>query len=488
MENNTSLFIRMSKVFHAVIFLLLIYLIVKTGIVFNFFGDFINNLYIDDNKAYATKFINFPMFIIIVLSILFSFIYLNLEKNNSKSKIIYGFMFVIFLLYFIILILSFRVLTQIQYSGYSLKVLYTFKYTSLTFIVLLIVIEFLLLSKIIVYKGNRELKIKTDNENFLKSSLIKEKNETIYYFKENKLVIIILLCILTWLCGLVGFIRYQTVIKGYEENQYFAINDTRAKVLSSHITAKKDNNKSSGKYKKVIVVLDFENSTKINKNTFTLSDGEKSYFTSYNDANDYDYFGVKLKSKAQKDGNMMLLFTVDKNVKVEDLYLKVTNKNITKKLKLNLKNDTKVQSNEYNIKDDIIFKNEYLKNSSFRIDSYEIKQSYNVAVTDELGKTSIVKLENEDDVDSRILKISGELLIDESLSYSRYNLGDLIEKFGIVKYSDGEDYYTQSLNNITPDGTKEGNYYFYIDELATTSNYFVMFITVRDKKYIITLK
>lgn len=486
MKNKS--FVNMSKVFHTVIFLLLAYLIVKTGAVFNFFGDFINNLYVDDNRSFATKFIDFPMFIIIILSILFSFIYLKINSDDKQSKITYLFMFIVFLLYFILLIITFNILTQIQYGSYGLKSLYAFKYISLTFIVLLIIVEFILLKKVLAVNNNREISIKTDNENIIKSIFIDEKNETIYYFKENKLVIIIILCILTWLCGLVGFVRYQIVVKGYEENQYFAINDTRAKVIASYITNKKDNNKSSGKYKKVIVVLNFENNTEINKSTFALSDGEKSYFTSYNDINDYDYYGVKLKRKAQKDGNMMLLFTVDKNVKAEDLYLKVTNKDITKKLKLNLKSDIKIQNNEYNIKDDIEFKNEYLKNSSFSIDSYDIKPSYNVAITDEFGKTSIVKLENEDEINNRILKISGELLIDESLSYARYDLGDLIEKFGIVKYSDGEDYITQTLKNITPEGIKDNNYYFYIDELVSSSNCLVLSITIRDKKYIITLK
>lgn len=509
------------KIIHLTLLALLIYILIKTTRIYNFFNAYINNDYLEYTEKFATVYINIIIFFVLVIIIIFAIILYFLMRKKQKSRKYYIFLGLFYTAVFFMLVYYFNVLTKLEFEPFTKADLRIIRDTSL-----LVVIPQYFFIAFALFRGlgfdlknftfdKKELEInETDNEEFelklpiegyeLKRELRKSKKEWKYYFIENKAMLIIILVILLLIAGGVGLYQYQTKAKILRETQNFTINGLKYKVLSSVITTKNISGQEIDNSKQYIVVnFEVQNNlgveTELNVDKFRVINNGKSYLpiTRY-----YDEFmdlgeGYKTQTlEANSTNDYILVFELSKSEKIKDTRFRIYEED--KKYRestLNVSNQTsaKVMS-ESSLNEDVSLK-EMLGNTSINISDVKVSETFNENYKYCVSNNCYVgsKIIKGDEVSSSkkaVVKLKVDINKDDDIyvNNSLKNNSQFLNAFVGVIYEKGDKKVYSKAWDITPEDLNNGYNYLEVNYDVLNSNYLDIAVTVRNNRYLINVK
>lgn len=402
-----AVLIKFFKVIHITMFVLMIYLLIKSRNINVFFADYLQTGTYNYIENMALSYVN-PLMIIISILLIGAFLLIFLLMKQKEKKVLYYLMGIIFyFISFILYLVFLAAFNNLEYTSLSNQALVIYRdlamvtyYFNYFFLTIAFVRGFgFNVKKFNFEKDLKELDItEEDREEIEVGSSIdfenvgnfvrRRKRNFMYYVKENSYILIVFLIITTLITGSIIAINKLVVAKVYREGEVVSIDSFDYKILGSYI-ANKDlyGNVIKNSSNFMIVSLEIEN---VSEDSIKLSMEN----TRLKVDNSYYYPKTTYASKFLDLGKVYQKQTFNKNSKgVFILIFELKNK--SNKYILELYRGTKTVNNEavsyfrdvnlnpYTFIDkeaksssmgsSISLDGTYYKNGSFSIDSVELK-------------------------------------------------------------------------------------------------------------------
>lgn len=516
------------RLIHVILSLLMVFLISKTSSIVSFFNEYVKNGYYTLNSG---SYINFYMFISIILIIVISaFVYLLMKwKNKSRNLYIFtiGFYFVLFILF----IVYFNVFSNISLNQINVRGIRAYR----DIIIIAYVPQYILLAfhviravgfdikKFDFKKDLEELDIAEEDQEEIevtlgsnaykyKRTIRKMLREFKYYVLENKFFFGTICGVLSLVVFFLVYLRVSVFNKTYKENTTFSVDGIVFKVDASYVTDIDYGGNNILKNKRYVVVkVNMENTnslkTSVDVEKIRLVLDDKIYNPVYSKGD----FLVDLGENFTKNTVLLaghsykyiVVFEIPSNLTFNNAKFRllqdvsIINGDIASKYKeVNL--DVKElfldkEVNVYKMNDVISLKNTTLKNSEVSVISYEINDSFveNYKYTVN-GKTydgkKIIKPDVMGKNDRTILKLTLDKKIDESLYINKYlkTNSDFIKYFGNISYNiDG--YVKNPVINVISLDINTNNVYIEVPREITNSSSIDLILIVRNNQFLINL-
>lgn len=339
--------------------------------------------------------------------------------------------------------------------------------------------------------------------------------EFIYYFKENKFVV---MCIIIGLLFFSGVYIYNNTYSNYDKTYAmgspFIFNDLNISIEDAIVTNLDYNGNIIKKNKYYIVLrVNISNSTGetifIDYNNFKLMVGDTNINPSVNLSSLFVDFASSdiLSSYAPKANRTFALVyeikkeDVNKNAKLNiyngSVYEK--GKYLSKKILVNIKmkkyDNIKIEGN-YRVGELIELKDTFLEDTNLKINSYLISKSYTYKYNECISEKKCEEYTNmiappvkDNRYDNKLIILNVDYFQDEEESFtnSENSLYYLSKYFVKFQYKVGDITYIDNGYNATPNNSYNLIVYEVpknIDEASIIQ----MLITIRDKQYIVNLK
>ena len=365
------------------------------------------------------------------------------------------------------------------------------------------------------FEDSEEIEVNINLNSYkYKRSIRRSLREFIYYLKENKLFVLIVLSIVAII--LVIFIIKNWHInynKTYSTGKQFTYSDIQFTIEDSIITNLDYNGNilDPNSYYVVLKVSLSNNSgytREIDFNLFKLTYSDKiivptlsdsSYFVDFAPENVVSSFAHRTEKTfalvykiAKKDINKIFKLDIyNGSVYNKNEY---TSKHIYVKLKPKKIGDVSLVGN-YKMGEKITFSNTFLENTSIKVNNYEINKSYfytfekcfkdSCNVYDDVITVPYTQQRH----DNYILTLNTDYVVDENTIYGKGNFlpGTFADYFIKIQYKSGNTIYTDDFINVTPSYTT--NFLaFEVNNNINNASVIQAIITIRNKMYIINLK
>lgn len=521
------------RLIHLILTLPLIYIAWKTHIVVNFFGDYVRNGYTyQTGSDISGLYINWLLFlsIFLIVGAIISIYYLLRYKEKPVK------MYVIMMIYYIVL---FGML--IWYSGIisamSKEVLSAKSarlYRDISLLIYLPQYIFIIFTSLRAVGFNikqfnfqsdlKELQITSeDNEEVevgfgfdtykTKRFLRRYKREFSYYLTENKFIISVILIVVLFSSIFLFYKSRDNYDISYSQNTSFNHQLFTINIKDSIITnLNQKGNILDGNYYLVLKTYVKNNSnqkTKLDYDNFVVRVGKKrlkpildrsTYFVDYA----LPYYGDYLKSGEEKE--IALVYKVDKSDFKKSFSLRLLSSFNTKKQKLITKyaivNLTPVVLDEIsnvsttNVNTKLILNNTNVGNTIITIKGFDIAKSYvyeyNYCYTENNCKV-IKDIANIDyskgTSSSTLLILDYDYDLDKETTYGKQPKSDsnFFTDFVSVKAGINNNYMEYDVVNVTPKNLTDKIILQVKGDIMNASDV-DMFITIRNKRYIVNLK
>ena len=526
------------KKIHAVMALILLYLVYKSSNLMSFLNE-----YVTDQPSYVGTEItdtlfNTWMFLLPVLIILASIVVIVLMVNKQKP---YRF-------YFINIVSSIFV---IVYYAYALNVIGDLELRLVDIRIMravrdLIVVVYAsqLISTIVTFaratgfnikqfdfgKDLKEMEIKeSDREEFeveLNVDTDKAKRKarrtfrfSRYYYLENRLIINGVVAITFVIVCFSLFMNSFVYNKTYSSSEYFNTRDFIMRIEDAYVTTKDSKNNIITDENHSLVVLRvkikkrYQNSDDIEldvaKTALKLGDTRYYPIMTYRDkltdigtsyeyqiiTDEYEYYlltyqveTVKLDSKTKEFNYVENMVFTKRGINPNIIHIALNFKNL----------DSDIEAKNYNLEEEVSFDESILKESKLTVSSVEInntfKNTYQYCSTSNTcyDMVEYLKPSVNSNYDKTLIKFSYQLIKDETLTTNTINnLYNLLNAYATIEYKiDGVvKRQTSGFGQVVPTKTKEDNvaYIEVVDEVAK-ANEINLILKVRNSEYIIKLK
>ena len=488
------------RLIHIILTFIYIYLAIKVNSVLKYYNNYILGT---ENRLNAIKYVTNYYMIAIIISIIICLVIYALMRYKKKPKLLYLILIALYIVVAIIINISYDGLNTLYISYLDaktlrlyrdfLKIIIIFQYISIAFTTIrglgFDIKKFNFKEDIneldLDINDDEEVELTIGGAEAIERKGRKKLRELMYYYKENKMFIIVIIAILLFI-GLSSItINTQFINKVYKENETVSTDSFNLKVLNTYTTNKSYKNQTISYDTSYVIVrmlispkiatkMNISNLIlKINNNNYTVN--EKNYGTfldlGYNYSNTVlretkTYIFIFNIDKKDANSKMQLRYAEDKKINLNPIYLdEVTT---TKKLKLTESMDLSTSS---------------LGSGNITINSYEIKNMFEYGYNYEInGKIYTSKL-NIQSLSNKIINLK----ISSSLPY-KMDLYDFISNYGKLKYKiNDEEYESSILNNKTPGSYKEGLYLEVDKKIENASNIWLELI-IRNTKYEYTIK
>ena len=517
------------KLIHLLLFLPVVYLLIKTNNIFKFFSSYVSNNYTYSTISnLAGSYINFFMYLAILLIVIVALIVYYLMRQKKKNTKLYIAFIVYYLILFVALTVYHGVLSNLEIEELTAKAARAYRDISL-----IITLPQYFFAFYSIFRGlgfdikqfKFELDLKDldidekDNEEFefvlgvetykYKRTLRRFIREFKYYILENKFIFTCISIILFLVVATTLYMHFNVYNKSYGTNKTFSHSAFNMNMLDSMITNVDYNGKTitKGKYYLVLKINIINNSvvkTKLDTNNFRLQMGN-SYLVPTLDRSDYfidfgtPYHGEKININTNTTYNLVFELT-EKQVKnsyklkiLENIEYKVGDITAHYKI-LNIKPkriiDNKNISN-YKMNENISLESSNLKDSSIKVKNYEIKDNYIYSY--QLCSNNVCRNLNDvvstgygtSKVKTTLLILDLETKFDKNTEYYKAikNTSKFYEDFFTVEYNGKE----VTTRNVTPDNLKDKIILQTNAEIKESSNLNLL-ITIRNYCYKVTLK
>ncbi len=517
--------IRNFRIIHAILFIMLLYLTIRTFGIYSFFSDYATNHYYINSANLASDNVNFLMYLSAFIALSVSLIIYYILSLKKKSRNVYLGVAIYSLILIIYFMYMSSVFGDLELEALDVESVRALRDISIIVLLPQIVFLFIILGRTLGFnikqfdfkRDLEELQIDQSDYEEVEVTLgtdtykiARTIRKAIRYLKyimiENKLFMtgLISVIILSISIYVIAQIDIPDIEYGsgefYANNAFFYIND-------SYITNTDMNNNviNNGKYYLIISVKisnKYDRVVTLNRDTFRVEVDKKLLLPSfsYNDkfmdmGNTYTPNDIQ----SGEDEDYIVIFEIDENDLNDEYVLKINNVSYTstykdiliKPIDLTKTNDkgTLILPNEINLEDTVLGK------SKLNIKSYEIadkfKEKYNYCIQDECNTaTYSIKPESVNKGTLSVLKLGATLNMDSSVYVNKFIKypEDLFNYYGFIRYRNAGQYKTVELKKLNVDIEKNEYSYFEIPSEVEKSNKIELILLIRGVKYTFMLK
>jgi len=514
-----AFFIKVFKPIHLLLAFLIVYLTYRSNNVLVFFNNYI---YSSENVVGLTlkeKLISNDIYVIPIIIIIFSLIFLGIMFNKKKPVIFYVTNIFIYLIVIIINVYISRFLTSMEEAIVSIKIVklsHDLILLNMIFQIFSFVLFFIRglginfkkfnfdsdITKLNINESDKEeieVSINIDLD-IAKSKRKRKRRYFKYAYKENKFIInLLLFLILMTVISTSAFVYFSKIEKNKEGIVYSMGNFNLIVNKSMFMNYGIDNEKITNN---CLVVLDVSLQTNLKSislflKDFSLEVGEAIFHVETKYANKLLDIGNTYNQEILNSeyNNYIFIFEIPEKYMESDLVFIYNNQGVKKGITLNPK---KYISNKIIKSLDIGGKinfNDTLGDISFSVNSFEIKDkfliNYNYCISENdciLSKEYITPTINEN-FDKHVLKLTVDYVDKSNLNTKSFY--DFFSKFGTIEYKVNGKLYIQNSNFEQLKSKKtdnKNNIYIGVNSNITNADSIDLVFNIRDSKYTYILK
>lgn len=513
------------RLIHLVLSVLIGYLLFRTYNLYSFFSRYVSNVYATLSDAIPSNYITIFMFLVAVIIITFSLAMYMLMKKKEKPKNLYIFLSIYYIVLFIGFILYFVLFKSMDTSLLDKRNAMIIR--DVTMILMLPQIVLLVLSlirgvgfDIKKFNFSKDLKdldlSEEDNEEFefvlgvdsykYFRFFRRQIREFKYYILENKFMFTMLMSLTAAILIILTLLNFTVYNKTYGKNQKFTANNLSIQVNSSYLTNMSYNGAkvSDDKYF-LIANVTFSNSSgsstvleMSNYNLETKSGKIKPTLTRNNYFIDFGqgYSKEKIENNATVDYS--LIYEIEAKDFAKKYTLVVTDEVEYKAGTMNAKykkisltplvyNELEMVGN-YKMGEVLPMHGTSIGDSTLKIDSYELKNKfiYKYEACIRATCNEITDVVTADAAKAKtLLVLNGNLSLDSKSAYMKNSRKSLsfFDAFVQVQYDDK----VGPVTNVTPSSISD-QYLIEVDERVSKAEHINLIITIRNKRYVLSLK
>lgn len=522
--------IKKFRIIHAILFVALLYVAIKTFDIYTFFNDYaVNHVYLSSGDL-ASSYINTFTFIVTVIAILFGLLIYYILSIKNKSRNTYLLLCIYYILMFIFFIFVFSTLQKLNTTTFDIKTVRAIRDVMLIVLLPQIIFLFIIFSRALGFNVKNfdfkkdleemnidqsdyeEVELTLGNNNYKYIRLLRKSLRLLKYFiLENKFIVIIVSSVIVLISSLVIFLNIKVYNVNYNENQELLVQQLWFTVTESLVTNTNMNGTVIDSDKSYVVVkikIDNKSANKqtINRNTFRLEVDDEEIFPEFTSNENFLDLGEPFSSFTIKEGETSertVIFEVDNSKLQKEYVFKIKNydtitfgslesqyKDIIVKPKSLVKS---LDTGKYQIPTEIKLNDTVLEDTTLLVSSYDVsdtfKEKYDYCLDGQCYKnTYIVKPVAYGN--NTILRIQSTITLDEDIYMKRYIKGacDFYKYYAVIKYRAYGVTKEVSANIIQVDYDKDKYTYIEVPKEMENANKIEVILTIRGIKYTIVLK
>lgn len=513
--------IRNFRLIHGLLFVMLVYLAIRSINIYDFFSAYVSNHYYINQASLASNYVNVYMYIFTLLAIIVSIvIYYILSIKNRENKF-----YLIILLYYIILFAYFiymhAIFTGLETKAMDSETQRAFRDISLIVIFPQFIFIFIALLRTLGFnlkqfdfkKDLEELEIDTSDNEEVEVTLGTDTYKIARFFRkllrlskyfiiENKLFVISVSSVIILAIGISIYSKVDVFGVTYVENQDVISSYLKYNIIESYITDSDYNNIVIHKNKKYILIR--MNISNISRSSYTLD--REMFRLQTNSGLIIPEFGLQERFsdlgvtftpgniQSGTDKEVLIVFEIDAKDESKDYIFKIRTESTKDRYKEIIIKPNDISSikdmGTYNIPSKVNLSDTIFKNTTLTIGSIEIadkfKEEYEYYINNELKiGTKFILPESTNRGESLIIKIKSTLELDQESSLKNIvtNSEDLLERYGIIRYRYQGNYVSAKLTKIKADYDKSNYAYLQIPKSIETANKIELILLIRGIKY-----
>lgn len=519
-----AILIKNFRLIHIILAVLMAYLFYKTTNIMGFIGDYIGSSQTTISSSVVGSLFSSIFTLLIAVIIVGNIIIMSLMLFKKKPVKIYIYNIVIYIGSAIIYFVSYNIIKKLEIGLVDIRTLKLVE----DLITAVIMAQAPSLAFTIIRATGFDIKNfnfkedlddlnieSRDNEEFevdldvdtdkVKRRLRKGFRYSKYVYVENKLTINIFIILAVFLVALLVVLNFNVYNRTFKKQDAFKTNEFLFNITNSYLTNQDYYGNIIDKDKEyVIIKLEvnklYNSYKKLNTGRFTLIiDKQKYYFNSSKKDKFLDLGNTYLNEEITKDkSTYLLIFEVPNNIKYKKMILKYTDTN-NRDIKMDVTPTSLKKEKEMGITkltENLSLEGSSLENSNLVIYSYEFndtfKVDYKYCLNDNCYDSyEYLKPTITDNTEKTLLKIKGNLTIDDKLHIRNITLPKFLDYFAKVKYTKGDKAYLVKLDfkEIKPKKTKlNDEFYIEIPKYIIDSDRIDLQINVRNSVYIYHLK
>lgn len=520
------------KLIHAILTVLMGYLVYKSYKIYTFYTAFINT---GEKKAplnSTDELFNIYMFGLPFLIILILIVALVILIRKKKQVLFYFINIIISIATIIIYNYLYSAILYMETNMMSAQEVNLGK--DLSFIILLsemvsIVIMFIRaagldLKKFDFGKDLLDLEInEEDNEEFevdinvdtsiLRRGYKKNLRYLRYFYKENEFFIKLGGLILTFIILFVVYINYSIYMQHYNQNEYFLTSGGTYNIYNTYVTSKDSKGNVVVDEDEKLMVMDISvtapTTKSINFARTELHIGKTKYYPISDYANKLLDLGETYRHQelAVEETRYLLVYKIPASSIKETMYFKYINDfnispnkitpNYIKVALSPIYLDGESSLLDVTLGEEISLKEKTLGQSTMSINAitlandFKVNYKYCMSRKDCIDSVFYIKPKLDTNYDKALMKIEGSIKMDKTINNTRINnLNNLIKYFGkLVYYKDDVKYTINSFTRVRPAKLEEDNvYYLEIKREVLKSDRAYFIIKLRENEFRYTLK
>lgn len=523
--------IKYFRIIHIFLAIPMIYLLLRTGDIVQFFSEYINANYFTSISNIASTYINYFMYLSVIFILIAGIFIYFLMKEKEKSTKYYYLLIIFYVMVFVLIGITHGILNNMEMKTMEATAARAYRDISyLFYLPQFIFVAFALfrgvgfdIKKFNFETDLQELEITDyDAEEFEFNINIDEYKwkrnfrrlirELKYYIQENRFIFSILCAIGTIIIGTFIYLNFEVYHKTYKQTQILNHNNLNIKVQESMVT----NRDYSGKVFKddkyyLVLKLNINNKGKENQtldyNSFFIELEDRRIYPILDRASYFLDYGLAIRQdtilKNNSENNYVLAYELQPKEVTQEYTLKILEQiayhigDIAPKYKtVSLK---PYQAIDIKIKKDLklgkiaTFEETNIGYSSLQLENYQITSHYTYQYNQCYEKEKC-RLINEkvstNKGNTTLMVLEGEYIIDSTTDYYNSARTNRLfpEHFLSIEYStfDGSLKQAETLN-ITPQTYQHGIILETTNEILNSSKINLL-VTIRDQRYIIHLK
>lgn len=518
------------KIIHLLLVLPIGYLIYRTNSVVEFFKSYIDNDFSTNIVNIAAEYISLFMYlgVFIILGVTLSIYYLMKQKRKSTS--LYFCIVVYYLMLFIFIGVTHSILSKMEIGTITAQLARGYRDVSFIFILPQYFFFLYMLARGIGFDIKKfdfasdavDLEINDiDREEFefdiniegykIERNIRRYIRELKYYIQENTFVFCCILAFIFIFIGTSIYLHFEVYNKTYNTNQSLTHNYFNMKITDSVIGKMGYNGKDINDKYYLAIQLYIENKTDYNYeldyNNIRLTTKDKSIYPIL-DRGDYfidlgvPYKDEKIRSKTKN--YYVLVYEIDETDINNEFKIKIR-EGIDYKIgeiiaRYKFVNLAPKRYNEIKIEEELDlnkignFKNSNIGYTTFKINSYNINNSYIYSYPYCYNNGNCTELKDKITVDVKgenttLLILNMEYNIDRNSVYGSNLKSDLRffdDYFSVGYEKDNKMNYVNVVNRTT--NMMKDTIVFEVSEKIKTADKLDLLVTIRDKRYVFKLK
>lgn len=520
------------RIIHLFLALLLIYITYKSSMIYTFFNDYVKTGHYTFYANLSSKFINYYMFLIVALIILVGVILYFLLKWKDKKRLFYILLCIFYLVGFIFFIYMFETLKDIQTTTMDMRIVRINRDLALfmTFPQYIFVVFTILrglgfdikkfnFSQDIAdlqmdVKDTEEIELILAQDTYKYMRTIRRILREIRYIAiENRFFFIVIVSVVTIIIGLSLYLNKEVYNKVYLEKEEFIVESLNMSVEQTYLSSIDYSGNAINENKAyVIVKLNINNQDsekqRLKTDNFRLMINEEAYYPNLSKENYFLDIGDSYFNEVILPGKSYEYLLV----------YEIETENIDKKLTFRILNDINPFKGEIEadykevdikpiklnevitvaekaMKENVNLSDSSLKESSIKINSYSLAtsftESYKYCSNNNCfdGKITI-KPNLTQKFETTLMRLETEIKLNNSLFISKHlpTASDFMKYFATVNYTLDNKIKTTKVDVITSKYVKNTVVFLEVPKEIEEASNIKLYLTIRNSRYIITLK